>query len=154
MTIKALILAMFLIGYSQLSTAGRLINDMQSCQALIEFIGSKLDASPAGYSESAMGKVRKGLNGYNQYIQTEIVTPGLLKFNGGDKTKASDMQKQVDDYKQSVLKAYETRYPKNTLLMDHAIALNNCAKKAVPKGQALDNLKAALQSIVELSKIK
>jgi len=154
MTLKTLILVACLIGYSQLSTAGRLINDMQSCQALIKFIDSKLDVSPAGYSKSAIAKVRKGLHGYNQYIQTEIITPGLLKFNGGDKTKASDMQKQVNGYKQSVLKAYETRYPQNSLLMDHAVALNNCAKKAVPKGRALADLKISLQSIVELSKIK
>jgi len=154
MTLKTLILVACLIGYSHQSMAARLINDMQSCQALIGFIDSKLDASPAKYSDDAIAKVRKGLHGYNQYIQTEIVTPGLLKFNGGNKAKASAMQKQVDGYKQSVLKAYEKRYPQNSLLMDHAVALNNCAKKAVPKGQALADLKISLQSIVELSKIK
>jgi hypothetical protein len=133
--------------------AAGLINDMQSCQGLIDFIDSKLDSAPAKYEKGDVKKVRKGLDGYNQYIQREIVEPGLLKFNGGDEAKAGAMQKQVDAYKQTLVKQYEARYPQNRLFTDHAVAVNNCAKKAVPSGQDLEALKVALNTMVELAKM-
>ena len=63
------------------------------------------------------------------------------------------MQKQVDTYKQSLVKQLEARYPKNRLFTDHAIAVNNCAKKAVPAGAELDELKEALNLMIKLAKI-
>jgi len=137
----------------QLSMAAGLINDMQSCQGLIEFIDKKLDSAPSKYEKSHVKKVRKGLEGYNQYIQREIVWPGLLQFNGGDKTKANDMQKQIEAYKQTLVKQLDARYPQNRLFTDQAIAVNNCAKKAVPSGQELEGLKEALTIMVELAKM-
>lgn len=136
----------------QLSTAAGLINDMQACQALIQFVNIKLDSAPATYNNAAITNVRIGLNSYNNYIQTEIVTPGLLQFNGGDATKAEAMQVQVNTYKTTLVKQYEARYPQNRLFTDHAVALNNCAKKAVPAGEALAELKTALNAMVELAK--
>ena len=67
---------------------------MQSCQGLIDFLDNKLASAPEKYAKSDVDNVRKGLEGYNQYIQSDIVTPGLLKFNGGDATKADAMQKR------------------------------------------------------------
>ncbi len=70
----------------------------------------------------------------------------------GNQAKANQMQKQVDSYKQSLIKQYQKRYSQNRLFMDHALSLNNCSKKAVPSGQALEQLKLALQTMVKLPK--
>jgi hypothetical protein len=149
---KMMIIVMFFLSL-ELSMAAGLINDMQSCQGLIKFIDNKMDSAPSKYNKDEVSKVRKGLEGYNQYIQAKIVTPGLLKFNHGDKIKANAMQKQVDAFKATVVTTYEKRYPQNRLYYDHAIALNNCAKKAVPSGQKLEDLKTALNTMVKLSKL-
>lgn len=149
---KIIIIGLLLI-VSKSSMAAGLINDMQSCQALIEFVDNKLDSAPSNYPEGDVKKIREGLNTYNQYIQREIVSPGLLQFNGGDKTKANQMQEQVDTYKKSLVKQFEARYQQNRLFMDQAIAVNNCAKKAVPSGQELEELKEALNIMVKLAKI-
>ncbi|WP_072680982.1 hypothetical protein [Arcobacter sp. LA11] len=129
------------------------INDMQSCQGLLDFIDKKLDKAPAKYSTEDIKNIREGLKGYNEYIQEEIVTPGLIKFNNGDSSKASMMQKQVDMYKLSLVNAYEKKYPANRLYTDYAVAVNNCAKKAVPKGASLEKLKISLNTIIKLAKM-
>jgi len=128
------------------------INDMQGCQAVIDFVDAKLDAVGDKYDASDVKIVRTGLDAYNAYIQSEIVTPGLLEFNSGDKGKADAMQAQVDAYKTTVTNAYSAKYPQNRLFTDHAVAINECAKKAVPAGGDLEALKAALTKMVELAK--
>lgn len=153
MLFKKILLASLVCVIPQLSIAAPSINDMQTCQGLLDFLQIKLKKSPAKYSPADVAKVRKGLKGYNQYIQSQIVTPGLVKFNKGDKAKASAMQKQVDAYKLTLVKGYQQRYPQNRLFLDHAIAVNNCAKIAVPSGQALNELKVALNTIVALAKL-
>ena len=133
--------------------ASSLINEMQSCQGLLEFVDSKLEAMPSSYDKNDVKTVRKGLKSYNQYIQREIVAPGLLAFNGGDKTKANLMQKQVDTYKKTIVKQLNDRYPQNRLFTEQAVSINNCAKKAVPSGEELEALKKALTTMIELSKV-
>ena len=98
---------------------------MQTCQGHIIFVGTKLDAGAAKYPTADVTKVREGLAGYDQYIQAKIVSPGLLKFAGGDKAKA-----------------------------DHALSINECAKQAAPAGQALEDLKVALHTMLKLAKLK
>ena len=149
---KILIIGLLLI-VSKSTLAAGLINEMQSCQAFIDFIDNKLNSAPSTYDPEDVKKVREGLGTYNQYIQRQIVSPGLLEFNGGDKDKANQMQKQVDTYKQTLVKQLEARYPQNRLFTDHAIQVNNCAKKAVPSGGELDELKEALNLMVKLANI-
>lgn len=132
--------------------SANLINDMQGCQALIQHVENVLDEAPKTYPKSDVKSVRKGLAFYNDYIQDEIVTPGLLKFNGGDKDKAKAMQDQVDAYKATVVKAYDGKYS-GKLFTDHAVAINECAKKAVPAGDSLEALKTALTTMLELAKL-
>lgn len=149
---KILIIGLLLV-VSKSPLAAGLINEMQSCQALINFVDNKLTLPPSNYDQEDVQNIRKGLGTYNQYIQRQIVSPGLLKFNGADKDKANQMQKQVDTYKQTLVKQLEARYPQNRLFMDHIIAVNNCAKKAVPSGKELDELKEALNLMIKLAKI-
>jgi len=90
---------------------GGVINEMQTCQGLIEHIDKKLDETGSKYDKGAVKKVRNGLEGYNQYIQRDIVTPGLLKYSGGDQSKAKSMQEQVDAYKKTVAKRLRPYLP-------------------------------------------
>ena len=153
MKLKKILLAFgFSLVLSSSSFASPSINDMQSCQALLDFVDEKLSTN-SKYSVNDVKTVKNGLNQYNEYIQKEIVTPGLIKFNAGDITKAKAMQKQVDDYKLSLVNAYKKRYVENRMYTDYAIAINNCAKKAVPSGEALENLKASLNTIIKLAKM-
>lgn len=151
---KRILTALLLVISSQAALAAGLVNDMQSCQGLLEFIDKKLDTSSARYSRSDIKEVRQGLTAYDDYIQREIIAPSLLEFNGGDKGKANDMQKQVDAYKATLVGQYDARYPDNQLYMDHAIAVNECAKKAVPAGDELEALKTGLTKMVEMVSAK
>ena len=153
MKIKSLMLVTILFALSQPALANRLVNDIQGCQGYMDFIDEKLAKAPAKYPEADVKNVIKGLDAYDVYIQNQIVTPGLLKFTGGDKAKADALQKQVDDYKKTLVKNLHKRYPQPRLFMDHAVSINDCAKKAVPSGQALEDLKLALNTIVKLSQL-
>ncbi|MEE9346833.1 MAG: hypothetical protein V3U82_01470 [Robiginitomaculum sp.] len=128
------------------------INDMQGCQALIDFVDYRMAHAPKKYAKADVKAVRAGLAGYDKYIQSTIVTPGLLEFNGGDKGKAKAMQKQVDDYKATVTAAYKQEFSQNRLYTDFALSLNDCAKKAVPAGKDLEALKAALETMLKLAR--
>jgi len=129
------------------------INDMQSCQGVLDFVESQLDSVGSKYSSDDISTIREGVMAYDDYIQKTIVTPGLLEFNGGDSGKAAAMQKQVDAYKLTLVNGFKAKYPENRLYTDQAVAINNCAQKAVPSGDDLESLKAALNKIVELAKL-
>ncbi|MEP0174955.1 MAG: hypothetical protein ABJH28_10685 [Paraglaciecola sp.] len=150
---KKLIMAGLLVTVSQSSMAVGLVNDMQLCQGVIEFVDNKLKKAPGHYDKADVKTVRQGLEAYNQYIQREIVAPGLLKFNGGDAEKTKQMQKQVDAYKSTVVNQLQSRYPQENLLTDHAISVNDCAKQAVPSGKDLDRLKDAVNTMVKLAQM-
>jgi len=129
------------------------INDMQGCQAVIEFVEQKLASPPEKYAKEQVNTVLTGLNTYNTYIQSEIVSPGLLTFNGGDQAKANAMQVQIDSYKDSLVSNLNARFPENRLYTDQAMTINQCAQKAVPTGEALNKLKEALQMMVVLAQM-
>ncbi|MFD2205446.1 hypothetical protein [Kiloniella antarctica] len=128
------------------------INNMQGCQALLDFVDTKLENAPASYGSSEIATVRQGLSNYNAFIQKEIITPGLIKFSNGDQGKADALQEQVDVYKSTLVKSYSEKYPQNRLFMDHVVALNNCTKQAVPTGADLQSLKDAMQAMIALTK--
>lgn len=128
-----------------------LINDMQSCQALNQFVINKLLSDDSPYTKQDSDNVVKGLVAYNAYIQSQIVSPGLLAFNNGDVEKAQEMQEQVDSYKEELQDSFEQRYPNNKMVSDYAITINNCAQKAVPSGQDLTSLKAALTTLLAMA---
>ena len=154
MKLKTFTLALLLSAAPQISMAAPSINDMQGCQGVLDFVDKKLNPAPSKYPPSDVQNIRKGLKAYNQYIQKDIVSPGLLSFTKGDKAKAAALQKQVDDYKKTVVANLMKRYPQQRLFSDHAISINDCAKQAVPSGQALEDLKVALHTIIKLAKME
>ncbi|KXJ53200.1 hypothetical protein [Neptuniibacter pectenicola] len=135
------------------ATAAPSVNDMQQCQGIIDFVEYKLDNAPEKYPQADIKAVRVGLEGYDNFIQQEIVSPGLLKFNGGDATKAEAMQQQVDAYKLTIVNNFKKRYKDTRFYTDFAVAINECGKKSVPSGQALEDLKVALNTLVKLAKM-
>lgn len=130
------------------------INDMQSCQGVIDFINQKIDFASSKYSKKDVEIVHKGLNQYSDYLQSEVVTPGLLKHNGGDIKKSNDMQKEINKYRGLIVKELNGKYPTKRLYMDHIVMVNNCVKMVAPAGTTLNNLKTAFNTMIQLSKIK
>ena len=153
MKLSSILFSILLCMTSQVSHAA-LINEMQTCQGLFDFIDTKLNSASAKYAAGDVQIVRKGLAGYDQYIQSTIVSPGLLQFTGGDQAKSNQMQTQVDTYKKNVVSRLQKRYPQNRLFYDHVVSVNECAKQAVPAGQALEDLKLAMNTMIELAKIE
>jgi len=145
------LIALPLLLISPAITSAASINDMQTCQATLNFVVSRLAAPPENYAAAEVATIKQGLTSYDDYIQREIITPGLLKFNNNDAARASAMQEQVDAYKAKVVESYAKRYPHNQLLTDYAIAINNCTKQAMPEGAEMDALKQALLMIVKLA---
>ncbi len=129
------------------------VNEMQTCQGMLEFVEAKLADAPANYPAQDVAKVRDGLKRYNSYIQNRIVTPGLTSFTGGDTRQAALLQQQIDAYKSAIAERLQSRYQQNRLVTDHAIAINECAKKAVPEGDDLDGLRDAVVTMVKLARL-
>jgi len=127
------------------------LNEMQTCQGLLEFITQMLTPTPAHYTPADIETVRQGLMAYNDYIQTEIITPGLLHYSEGDVDKANALQPQIDVFKESVIVALKNRYPGSHLVTDQVVAVNNCTKMAVPAGDKLAQLKDALTTMLALT---
>ena len=151
--ITQLITAVFFGCFCQTAFAKPSINNMQSCQGLLDYLEIRLKDAPSDYPTDKVNRVREALNQYNKYIQKEIVSPGLLQFNAGDANKANAMQLKVDDYKETLVKSYTSRFNSPRLVTDFAISVNNCAKEAVPSGSALEELKYAINTLVELAQL-
>lgn len=135
---------------SQFSQAA-LINDMQACQGLLDYMQQKLAKAPAHYDASVVRGIQMALKHYDEHIQNSIITPGLLEFSGGDHSKADAMQQQVNAYKHTITQGLTSRDSSGQLTSNHAVSLNNCAIKAVPSGQDLEDLKTAINDIVTLA---
>lgn len=152
MPFKKFLLAAALTGVTQLTFASPSINDMQGCQAVIDFVEQKMADTHSVYRSEDIDIVLKGVQAYNNYIQNDIVTPGLLKYAEGNTAKAEGLQQQVDIYKKGLVANLDKKFTGNRIYSDVAISLNNCAKMSVPSGSALEDLKASLLKIIELSK--
>jgi hypothetical protein len=151
--LKPFILTLFIMTLSSGAVLGAAsINDMQGCQAYLDFVDTKLDDLNDTYSADVLSTIRSGLGNYNQHIQRTIITPGLLEFTGNDVQKANETQLQIDAYKRHVTESLKHKYQDDKLLSDYAVVLNDCAKKAMPEGKVQQELKTALELIVSLVK--
>lgn len=150
--LSALILAAVTLLSFQTSAAKPSINDMQTCQGIINFVILKLEKLPSKYDKADIEVVQKGLSTYNKYIQNTFVSPSLLKFSKGNQNQANALQKQVDVYKEKVVKSYQNQYPYNKLSKGFVESLNKCTQKAVPTGDDLDTLKISFIKMLELIK--
>ena len=129
------------------------INDVQTCQAHLDFVDAKL-ASVKKYDKAQVKTVRKGLKSYNDFLQSEHVTPGLMALYGGDKAKVKSTQVQIDAYKKNVVAGLDKRYPQPRVFMDHAISIDACYTKAPMDASGTAVMTEALQTLVALSNVK
>jgi hypothetical protein len=150
--LPAFILAVVTLSSYPTSAAKPSINEMQTCQGLIDFFSHKLENLSSKYDENDLIIVQKGLSTYNDYIQNTFVSPGLLKFSNGNQDKADALQKQVDAYKAKVVKSYQNQYPYQKISRGFVESLNECTQKAVPSGNDLDTLKISFIKMLELMK--
>lgn len=123
-------------------------NDMQTCQALLTFLDQKLTTTES-YAPEQVAVVLTGLSGYDAHIQDDIITPALLVHTKGNAEQAQALQAQVDEYKGTLVLGLEQRFPALEVTSDLVLAVNNCAKKSVPGGQALVELQAAVTTMAQ-----
>ena len=153
-TFQTLVAALAALSLGPAAFAGPSVNDMQGCQALIDFMDAKLAAAPDKYDGGDIETAREGLKVYNAFIQNDIVTPGLLESNGDDAAKAKAMQTQANDYKNTVIAGYKKKYTDDKLYTDWTMSLNGCANKARPQGDDLIALKAGFDALLRLNLTK
>jgi hypothetical protein len=127
-------------------------NDMQTCQAMMDIVEDKLTQTPNLYAEADIDKVKKGLQLYNQFIQDELIDPTVIYLSNGDQSKIQNMKQQLLEHKMAVVQKFQARYPQAKLNTDQVIAINNCAKKAMPKGEVLQSLKISLTTMLALAR--
>jgi hypothetical protein len=151
--LKPFILSLWIMTLSSgTALAAASINDMQGCQAYLDFVDTKLDDLKDAYSANDLSTIRSGLGNYNQHIQRTIITPGLLEFTGNDAQKARETQLQIDAYKTHISESLKQKYQDDKMVVDYAVVLNDCAKKVMPEGKVQQELKTALELIVSLAK--
>lgn len=127
------------------------VNDMQMCQASIEFITQKAEALS---DKSAAKTITTGLSAYDGWIQSEVIDPGLLEYTGGDKAKAKAFQDQIDQFKAKLVGQMGQRYSQPGMITDYAVMIDNCVKKGNPGSTIYDQLKASVDAIIAQAQAK
>jgi flagellar hook-associated protein FlgK len=127
-------------------------NEMQICQAVLDFVDDKLTQTSTLYAEADIDKIKKGLSLYNQYIQSEIVDPAVISFSRDDQTQIKNIQQQLSDYKTEVVQQLQARYSAVELYTDQVFAINNCIKKAMPKEEVLHILRISVTTMLALAR--
>ncbi|MBT0586999.1 hypothetical protein [Alteromonas oceanisediminis] len=137
---------------SQLVEAAPSINEMQTCQGLLDYLYEKTQSTNLIYAPSDKEIIAKGLQQYDDFIQETFITPGLQSFVESTDTQVSTLQAQIDDYKVSLVEQLRLQYAEEKFVMNEVVSLNNCTKKAVPSGNALGDLKQAMERMIALVK--
>lgn len=127
------------------------INDMQGCQAIISHVLKKAEALA---DQTAAETITTGLSGYDTFIQTQVIDPGLLEFTGGDQAKADAFQEQIDAYKAGLVSKLDQKFAQPGMFTDYLTSLQKCASQAVPEGAGGEALKAAAEVILEQAKAR
>ncbi|PCJ33159.1 MAG: hypothetical protein COA90_00565 [Gammaproteobacteria bacterium] len=152
-----IIASLFMLSLSTAATAAPTAsaNDMQGCQAYISFINDKVDSTSKKYPTDELAKIKSGLNIYNNYIQTEVITPTLNKLSSNNAEKVAEYQQQIDSANAQIVKSLHASYPQDRFFMDFAVSINDgCVKKSVPAEGSSDyqSLETALKLIIKLAR--
>ncbi|MCA6128703.1 hypothetical protein [Thalassolituus oleivorans] len=154
MTLVKLLSIIVLSTVAKLAVAAPLVNEMQGCQGILDFVNVKVSQASDLYSKNDISAIKKGLDAYNSYIQNEIITPSIAATVANDKNKAASLQKQINDYRATLVTQLSQRYPQKPLVTDYVVLINECTKKAAPAGEPLEALKVSFQLIVQLANQK
>ena len=149
---KSIFGATILISLASLNAHAKMsVNKAQECQAVLDFTIERVE-SVKKYDKADVKTVTKGLRSYDAFLQTEHVTPGLLEFTNGDKSAASDYQKQIDAYKAKIVQGLKAKHPQERIFTDQAVMINNCYTSAPMGDDKLQIMTEAVQGIVALAK--
>lgn len=127
------------------------VNDVQQCQAVIDFTIERV-SSVKKYDKVDVDVVVSGLKTYEAFLQSEHVDPGLLVFTNGDKAAAKDFQTQIDTFKGQMVTGLKARHPQAQIFTDQAVAINNCYSAAPMGADKTEMMKTALETIIKLAK--
>ena len=150
--IKSVLIAFCLVGASSVSAQAKInVNDAQQCQAVLDFTIERIE-SVEKYDKVNVKMVTTALREYENFLQTNHVTPGLVEFTKGDKAAAKDFQTQIDVYKGKVIQGLKVRHPQERIFTDQAVAISNCYTAAPMDAAKLEEMTAAVRMIVTLAK--
>lgn len=152
--LKKTLLVTMLTAASLSSYGNTLLNDMQTCQAMLEFVDTKLGAVSSKYDKEKIAQAREGLKSYHTFIQQNVMSPGLAQFSQNDPAKAEGLRQQIYTYKRTLKESLNNRYPQDAITMDQVVAINNCTKKSLPGGSGLEALKSALLVMVDFARAR
>lgn len=149
--LKSVLLAMCLASMASVTAQAKMsINDAQQCQAVLDFTIERLD-SVEKYDADDVKMVTTALRGYEAFLQTDYVSPGLSAFTKGDAAAAKDFQTQIDAYKAKVVQSLKQKHPQARIFSDQAVAISNCYTAAPMDETKLAGMTAAVRMIVTLA---
>ena len=121
------------------------INEQLTCYAQLTHVKNKLSMVSDHYANSDIDLIKKGVNAYQQYLQSAHIEPGMKQF--------PTMQAQVDAMQTAMVQKFDENYPQPRYFMDHAVMLNNCYKQYTPtKAQGDEAVQAMIKKIAEVAK--
>lgn len=126
------------------------VNVVQECQAVLDFTIERV-AAVKSYDKADVKLIRGGLTAYNNFLQSDHVTPGLLEFTSGDAKAAKGYQVQIDTYKAQIVKGLKAKHPQNKIFTDQAVAINNCYQLAPMGADKTEKMKTLLETIIKLA---
>lgn len=152
---KTKITLMFVIGLlcsPAMFAAAPSINELNSCLALVEFVDTKLDNFSDHHSSEDMVIVHRGLSGYRNFLQDDVITPKLLSMYGGNEAQAKLMQKLFDRQKNTFFKHLNERYSEKKLFTEYAAAINDCTAYTRIRAEVAKPLNIALDKMIVMAR--
>lgn len=126
------------------------INDVQGCQAVVDFTIERI-GDVEKYNKTAVKSAQTTLRAYNDFLQSEHITPGLQAYAGGDTAQVKSLQTQIDAYKTNLVEAFKARHPQPRIFMDQLVAIDGCYTKAPMDAAGTEKMKAALMAVMAMA---
>lgn len=150
--LKSIMTIVCVVGVSsQTAYAKMSMNDAQGCQAVLDFTIERLEFVEK-YNKADVKMVTTALREYENFLQTNHVTPGLAEFTKGDTAAAKEFQPQIDAYKGKVVQGLKVRHPQERIFTDQAVAISNCYTAAPMDAAKLEYMTTAVKMIVTFAK--
>ncbi|WP_417527697.1 hypothetical protein [Marinomonas shanghaiensis] len=140
---------------SPLSAANKVsINELNACQALVEFVDVKLDEFADHYAAQDIALVHKGLSAYRDFLQNDVITPMLLGMYGGNVDQAKLMQNLFDRQKVTFFRHLGERYSERKLFTEYAAAINDCTAYTRIRPDVAKSLNVAFDKMIVMARAK
>jgi hypothetical protein len=125
------------------------INSIHSCLALVDFVNSKVKGANDTYSSDEKELIHKGLSGYSEYLDKDVINPKLLKLYGGNASQAKLMKKLFSRQQGTFTQYLDDRYSEKKLLTDYSVGIQECSVKTGSQGDVALALKKAINTMAK-----